>query len=316
MRILKVNSILLIFLFLLVFQGCREKDEVRIQENSNSKIDYLREVIVRETFQKQFPEGAEKSFEDFMHERIYKEAQDISIKLDNAIPVWNAPNLTSEQYYEAAKIIVQNLELNEGQFLTFGNILRVLGYPSSIEKIGYYFDVDHNIEQDSTRFYIQYVDNKVKLSFTVSGFLDSIMFYKESQLQTIWTGCGPIHWPQKYTYSNSTPVIAGKFEDSQFSNKLLKSIVKRLSNSYSQSDWLNFMLYSEVLKKQDPLKSEQKAVKVAIILIDGITGELAKGYFKITGPKSFYCDTWWQFKNDEWQMIPTKQAEAILCSGK
>lgn len=300
MSILRTNIIFLTLFIILVSSGCRKKDD----------IVSLKEVIVEETFMKMYPEGADEFFENMVRQEIDEKAKTVAEQLEGAISIWNSPNISSEEYYESAMVIVQNIELGKEQFLTFGNILKALGPPTSIIEREYVFEIDNNIDPSLTRIEIQYKSDKVKLLFTVSGFLDSILFHKESSLQNAWTGSGPIHWPQGYKYSKKLPIISGLFISPQSSQNLTDSVKKMLS-SHSEINWLDFMLYSEPLKEVEKLNKES-STKVTVILVDGVTEKLAKVYFKIVNTQKLYCDTWWSQAGGKWQMISFERAKQII----
>lgn len=307
-----INIIFLTLFIILIPSGCSKKGNVDITSTDDGRNNnvHLKEVIIEETFMKMYPEGASEFFKNIVRQQVDKEEEAITRKLEEAIRVWNSPNMNSEEYYESAMVIVQHMELSKGQFLTFGNIFEVLGPPAKVEEREYVFEIDNNISPFMTRIEIQYKHEKVKLLFTITGFLDSIIFYKESPLRNVWTGIAPIHWPQGYEYSKELPIISGKFNNLQSSQNLLNNVEKMLSN-YSEVNWLGFMLYSEPLKETEKVNKKTDS-KVTIILVDGITEGLAKVYLKIVNTQKLYCDTWWSQVDGKWQIISLKQAEQII----
>jgi hypothetical protein len=271
----------------------------------------MREIIIKETFDKRFSQVHDIIF-DSIRQEIYEDAETLSAKLDDAQHVWSSAGMSAEQYYNAVITIVRDMELNKGQFLTFGNILKVLGKPSSIKVWQYYIDTDNIINDDSERIEIQYESKKVKLWFSVPGFLKSIFYYAESPLHNIWTGCNPLHWPQKYTYSDALPIISGLFDEPQASEKLIKTAKNTFANYVSEKDWLDLMVGTKYRKIISRSTNTSSSVKVTIILADGITEELAMIYFKIDGTHTLYCDTLWQYANDKWKRVSTDESEAVF----
>ena len=315
MQTLKTYFLLTVFFLTLGFVGCRKEGSTETT-STQSQTSFMREIIIEKTFDKIFPEGVHDiifdSVLDSVRQEIYEDAETLSAKLDDAQHIWSRAGMSAEQYYNAAITIVRDMELNKGQFLTFGNILMALGQPSSIKVNQYYMDIENNIDEDSERIEIQYETKKVKLWFSVHGFLKSIFYYKESPLENVWTGGGPLHWPQKYTYSEKLPVISGLFAKPQALEKLIKTAKNTFADYVSENDWLNFVEYRKG-KIRSP--SKKRSVKASVILLDGITKELAKVlFFKIDGTHTLYCDTWWKYADDKWKNISTDEAEVVLAA--
>jgi hypothetical protein len=105
-------------------------------------------------------------------------------------------------------------------------------------------------------------------------------------------------------------VISGLFAKPQALEKLIKTAKNTFADYVSEKDWLNFIEYRKG-KSQPPSKT--KSVKASVILVDGITEELAKVLFvKIDDAHTLYCDTWWKYVDDKWKKISTDEAEVVF----
>ena len=307
------NKIIIFVLFLtfLLF-GCKEKNNTA--DNSRNNEESLKEVIIKETLRKRFSGGFAPFIEDMIRKDIDDTEKTVTEKLGSAINVWNSSGASPEEYYESAMIILQHLELKKGQYLTFGNIFKTLGPPTTVEEQEYVFNIEDDINDNMTRLEAQYENKGVKLLFTVCGFLKVVLLYEVSSERTGWSGCAPIHWPQNHSYSKTLPVVSGHFIGSQSTEELIKSAENMASNYPLVTDWLDLMINYDGAKDVMIRNSypKQDKAKVTIVLVDGITEKLAKVYFNIVNTTTLYCDMWLAEEEGKWQIVSFEQAQQII----
>jgi hypothetical protein len=273
---------ILIFSILIIFIGCDRKEK---DDNIDDFANYYQQEI-RNTY-------TEKDFVD-------------------ANNTWKSLSASPSDYAKSAYIIIHHMEI-EKKRLTLGNVVDILGLPSYLSPIGYGFDESDNIAEESTRLQIVYDDKEIKIGFSVAGFVDAVL-YKMSHEH--WTGASSLSWPQKLSDLETFPIVTGNFDNISISNSLIISANKLIEKYKYESDWFSLIVgWSH--ERNLPISASQKPLCSAkTILVDGVGKDLAQVHYQIKGEHILYYDTWWSYKNKQWEMVSNEEAQSILINLK
>ena len=232
-----------------------------------------------------------------------------------AFRIWKSDVNNPEKQARAAFVILKHMEDKE-EFLTLGNVIQVLkGDFILLDEVGYSFDENGNLMSDEMRNQILFNDKKVTVGFTVMGSVDRVLYETTEEMRTGWSAWS---WPQNISKFKSTPVVTGIFEDDVAESKLKQAAKKLIGKYRTEEEWYNFIQRLDTPSWPDlhqlPIitKTNGKRCSAKFYLVDGITDKIAKVFYHIKGKHIYYCDTWWLFNNDVWELISTENAKNII----
>ena len=256
----------------------------------------VKKMITEKTIKTILPEGGHSSVVKSVASSIDERSKEVALSVEGSIKAWNNPKLEPEKHYESCKNILENIELNENEWLTLGNIIKHLGAPSSVEKTNYSpFDLEGNVKAEAERFFVYYKDDAIKMKFSASGFLSSLLFKNDGG----YSGSNPIHWPHDYSYAKEFPLITGTFSSNENEELLVAVSPDMIMDQFKENEG------GENL-------SELGSYEVDVFLIDGVLKNLSQLFICLKGNRIVHCHTWWQLIGNQWTMISEEKAYILL----
>jgi hypothetical protein len=297
------NTILVLFVFIFFAQmGCKNKN-TSFREEKN---DPIRNMIVAKTIKEKFPDGANNIIVGSIVKQIDRRAQEVNAQYQKSVDLWKTSGNTSQIYYEAAMVLLENMELNQNQLLTIGNVVKCLGFPESIEEpYESLFDMQGNINADVERFDWYYKEGNLSLKFSASGFLNALLVKKDGA----FCGQPPIHWPHDYSMLKTFPIFAGTFRNDESKGFLFSEAEKFIKENLKKSaDDPNLGYFSPEGKKIYSLKD----YSLNVYMVDGVSSDIAIVYFVLKGNVTVHQHLWLKYTDKKWEMISDKEAFSKL----
>lgn len=298
---MKTQVMILSVFMMFLHSGCK-KNGVSDQLKGEPPV---RRMVVEKMIGEIPVDGVSKLFVEKLIGVIQQKAAEAASKIDEANEKWAIPNLTSQEYYTAGKNILENAELNEEKYLTTGNVLVLLGKPSSMKVIDCSpFDIRGNINSDEERFSIFYHEDLIKINISASGFVTSILPKKNGG----YAGEVPMHWPHDYSHAETLPIVSGVFDGNAAQNNLIAIAEDRIRNLFLNPESAN-----PTNRKTGLISLEDS--KLTVFLIDFLTENIATVYISLEGKNLLHGHTYWRLDDPKWKLI--EETEAIhLIAGK
>lgn len=217
-------------------------------------------------------------------------------KYQNMLNQWFAPNLSAQEYQAAAYWILNHLELNNKEWLSFGTVLQRLGSPDNIYLV-------ESGEPSGVKFSFVYDQKEVELHFSALGFVCSIM----NNTSRIRLGLLSRSWPQRYYYSNEFPIVVNNVAETNKTDMRLKQL--RTYSISVQEEWSNRVLEMDA---NNPLESPT-CFSSKVMMIDVLNEDLACIFFEIQYDSSIlYKHIWSIFQDNKRVRVSDDEAIEIL----
>jgi hypothetical protein len=297
------NTLFISFVFIFITQmGCKERNVALIEEKS----DLVRNMVVAKTIKEIFPDGANNVIVGSIVKQIDQRAQKVNAQYQKTVDLWKTSGNTSQVYYEAAMVLLENMELNQNQLLTIGNVVKCLGFPEPIEEpYGSLFDMQGNINADVERFDLYYKEGNLLLKFSASGFLNVLLVKKDGA----FCGQPPIHWPHDYSLIKTYPIFAGAFLNGESKQSLFTEANKIIKEKFDKNaNNPNLGYFSPEGENIYNLKD----YSLNVYMVDGVANDIAVAYFVLKGNVTVHQHVWLKNDGKEWKLISDKEAFSKL----
>lgn len=276
--------IIILVLSVAVLTGCEKANE----PSYGNRDDPVENMIYAKSIEEYLPKGAMEFVVEELLRKIEKRAEEVGRDIENAFIQWDTLGLEPKAYCQAANIILENLERNNHQWLTIGNIIIALGYPDSIKKLDHFlYDSKGTVNADAVRFELYYKNGGVLLKITSSGFLNELSYKAEGA----FIGMTPIHWPHDYSFASDHPLVTGKSLSNNQQETLLHYADRLIGNS---------------------VENDMPAYIHSIVLMDCISDTLAIIYFVLKGEYTLHHHMWFDGSDGEWKRITDQEAFSMI----
>jgi hypothetical protein len=234
-------------------------------------------------------------------------------EFQSALDYWNRPNGFRGKYFDSLCLIVEQMERLGKGAPTLGNLLLLLGKPSTVEKYSHPVQyIDEYKNGDTLSMDLLYQDKDVRICISISGYVCSVGQEKGNSADPP-VNRNPYYYWQQYKKDHLTNPydVSGYVMPEEGLDELVQSIHGLIESKGWVGDW-----YSEIGRNFNvDLSSGPDSYQECFVkwfLIDVLSDSRAKVHFYIESDFPLFCETWWFKDGNHWIIASrTKMSQLI-----